>query len=329
MVQRIEMRSGSNRQLNSSCKGCQNSIRFQRPLTVGGRMRRTEIAAFLNQKGGVGKTTSVVNIGSGLTILGRNVLIVDLDPQGHLTSSLGIGEDEIDKTIYDVLRGEVDPRESLVKRELGARISINGRDSRLSLTVVPSSLDLAEAEIVLSLLPEREFLLREAIDIIKDDYDYILVDCPPSLGLLTINALAAVKKIFIPVQTEHLALESLGKLHQTVDSVKARLNPDLEIGGLIATRFDGRKVLNKTVVEKMKERFGSLFLESMIRENIVLAEAPSYGKDIFSYRPRSYGAEDYLNLCLEIMDGETTSDVRYTVERGGVISANPISEMPL
>ncbi len=292
-------------------------------------MHRTEIAAFLNQKGGVGKTTSVVNIGSGLTILGKNVLIVDLDPQGHLTVSLGIGNDDIKNTVYDVMRGEIPAGDSFIKKELGARLSVNGRESRLSLTIMPSNLDMTEAEMVLSQKSEREYLLKRAIEGIKDEFDYILFDCPPSLGLLTVNALAAAQKVFIPVQTEYLALESLTNLQNMIESVTSRFNHDLEIGGLIATRVDGRKVLNRTVVERLRERFGALFLESMIRENIVLAEAPGLGKDIFTYRPRSYGAEDYLNLCREILDGNHNTDEALSIERGGVISRNSIDSMSM
>lgn len=292
-------------------------------------MHRTEIAAFLNQKGGVGKTTSVVNIGSGLTILGKNVLIVDLDPQGHLTVSLGIGNDDIKNTVYDVMRGEVPAGDSFIKKELGARLSVNGRESRLALTIMPSNLDMTEAEMVLSQKSEREYLLKRAIEGIKDEFDYILFDCPPSLGLLTVNALAAAQKVFIPVQTEYLALESLTNLQNMIESVTSRFNHDLEIGGLIATRVDGRKVLNRTVVERLRERFGALFLESMIRENIVLAEAPGLGKDIFTYRPRSYGAEDYLNLCHEILDGNHNADEALSIERGGVISRKSIDSMSM
>jgi chromosome partitioning protein len=292
-------------------------------------MRTAEIAAFLNQKGGVGKTTSVVNIGAGLAILGKKVLIVDLDPQAHLTGYFGIETNEINKTIFDVLRGKADLRESLVKKDLRARFHINGEDSRISVQIAPSDFTLTDAEIVLSSIPEREFSLKKAIDIHQDEFDYILIDCPPSLGLLSTNALVASKKVYIPVQTEHLALESLGNLHRTIESTITRLNPDLEIGGLIATRFDGRKNLNRAVVETLKERFGSLFLESMIRENIVLAEAPSAGKDIFSYRSRSYGAQDYLDLCQEILDRSNSFDAHYSLEPGRVVTKHPISEASL
>ena len=285
-------------------------------------MHRPEIAAFINQKGGVGKTTSVVNIGSGLAILGKKVLLVDLDPQNHLTSFLGIGPEQVKKTIYDMLLGDVAAKDALITKELGARINVNGQDSRLTISVIPADLALTEAEVELSRLPGREYLLRDSLADIGEEFDYILIDCPPSLGLLATNALCAAQKVFVPVQTEYLALESLTNLHKTIESVKVSLNPALEIGGLIATRFDGRKVLNRTVVERMKEQFGALLLETMIRENIVLAEAPSYGKDIFSYRPRSYGAQDYLNLCFELMGRNTTADAHFTIERG-VISRRP------
>jgi chromosome partitioning protein len=284
-------------------------------------MQRSETAAFLNQKGGVGKTTSVVNVGAGLAILGKKVLIVDLDPQGHLTSFLGIESGEVSKTIYDVMRGDIHPREVIITKDLSARLSINGHDSRLSLAVIPSNLAFAKADMFLSQMDDKEFLLKNALADINEDYDYILFDCSPSLGLISINALAASQKVFIPVQTEFLALKSLEHLLQKIESVISELNLDLTISGLIATRFDGRKKLSRMVVQTLKERFGALFLDRMIRENIVLAESPRFGKDIFSYRPRSFGAEDYLNLSLEIMGRISTADSLFTIERG-VIRSN-------
>jgi chromosome partitioning protein len=286
-------------------------------------MYRPEIAAFLNQKGGVGKTTSVVNIASGFTILGKKVLVIDLDPQANLTNNFGISENEIDQSIFEVLLGESALTQAVITKELGARFNINGHDSRLSVAVVPSHPDLARAEIELSRKNDPEHGLRKALENHGGDYDYVLIDCPPSLGLLTTNALVASNKVYIPVQTEYFALESLGSLQKTIESTIERFNPELEIGGLIATRFDGRKVLNRSVVESLRERYGALLLESMIRENIVLAEAPSHGKDIFTYRPRSYGAQDYLNLCREIMDGHPDSDTGIYVERGRVFANRP------
>lgn len=288
-------------------------------------MHQSETAAFLNQKGGVGKTTSVVNVGAGLAILGKRVLLVDLDPQGHLTSFLGIERDEVGKTIYDVLRGNTHPREAIVTSPLAARLCINGRESQLSLSVIPSTLEFADAEMNLANRDGREFLLRNAISKINHDYDYILFDCSPSLGLISINALSAANKVFIPIQTEYLALRSLEDLIQKIESVMAEQNLDLVIGGLIATRFDGRKVLSRAIVQALKEHFGVLLLETMIRENIVLAESPRFGKDIFSYRPRSYGAEDYMNLSLEMMGRIATANELFYVERG-VIRSNDGSE---
>ena len=279
-------------------------------------MHRAEIAAFLNQKGGVGKTTSVVNVGAGLTILGKRVLIVDLDPQGHLTTFLDVAPHEIGKTVYDVIRGETDPREAMIKRNLRARLHINGQESQLAITVIPSSLEFSEAEMILSSAPDRELLLRRAMAKIRGDFDYILLDCSPSLGLIAANALAAAQKVFIPVQTEYLALDGLEKLLARIEAVAHETNPDLAIGGLIATRFDGRKVLNRMVVEALRERFGALLLDAMIRENIALAESPRYGMDIFSYRPRSFGSEDYLDLSLEIMGRIASANRLFSVERG-------------
>lgn len=291
-------------------------------------MYQAETAAFLNQKGGVGKTTSAVNVGAGLTILGKRVLIIDLDPQGHLTSFLGIDPEEIDYTIYDVMRGRVHPREAIITRPLRARIFIGGSESQLSLSVLPASLDLSEADTTFANTFEREHLLKRAIARINGDFDYILFDCPPSLGLITVNALVASKKVFIPVQTEYLALRSLESLMEKIESVMSELNPDLTIGGIIATRYDGRKVLSRTVVEALKEQYGPLLLDTVIRENIVLAESPRFGKDVFSYRPRSYGMEDYLNLSLEIMGRIAAANTLFSVERG-VIRSNAEAAVPV
>jgi chromosome partitioning protein len=265
-------------------------------------MHPSNAAAFLNHKGGVGKTTSVINIGAGLAILGNRVLLVDLDPQGHLTRFLGIDRGGVRTTITDVMRGSTSAREATIACGLKARLHMAGQDNPLSISVIPATLEFADAETTLLRANRCEFLLKNAIAEVRDDFDTILFDCPPSLGLVSTNALVAAQTVFIPVQTEYLALHSLEDLLTRVESVTTRFNPDLEVGGLIATRFDGRKVLSRTIVQTMRERFGALLLDTMIRDNIVLAESPQYGKDIFSYRPRSFGAEDYLRLAEEVMD---------------------------
>ena len=242
--------------------------------------------AFINQKGGVGKTTCAMNIGAGLTMLGKKILLIDLDPQAHLTYSLGIKAHDLTATVYELLKGTNKAEKVIIKR--------NGID------LIPSSLELSGAEIEFSGIAGREFLLQEALNGIYN-YNYILIDCPPSLGLLTLNALTTAQEVYIPLQTEFLSLQGMSKLLSTIDIVKKRLNKDIEITGIIATRFDNRKNLNREVVEKIIEYFGSRVFKTLVRDNVSLAEAPSYGQTIFEYKPSSYGAKDYLNLCREII----------------------------
>jgi chromosome partitioning protein len=241
----------------------------------------------VNNKGGVGKTTSAINIGTGLARLGRNVLLVDLDPQAHLTYSLGIQAHELGATVYEVLKGDIAFKDALIEK-YGA-------------TILPASLNLSGAEIEFSAIPGREHLLQEALGTL-DSFDYVLFDCPPSLGLLTLNALTTATEVYIPVQTEFLALQGMSKLLQTVEIVKKRLNPTLKVTGIIGTRYDRRKNLNKEVVEKIRNYFGDLLFSTLIRDTIALAEAPGYGEDIFTYQPHSYGAADYRHLCQEILE---------------------------
>lgn len=243
-----------------------------------------KIISLLNHKGGVGKTTSAINIGAGMVELGKRVLLVDLDPQANLTISLGIPRQK--STIYECLRGESELTPFVVKENL---------------EVITSSLDLSGAEMELVNEAGREYILRELFETVIEDYDYIIIDCPPSLGLLTLNALTCSDSVLIPLQTEFLALQGVAKLKQVIDKVRLRLNKKLEIGGVVATMYDSRKVLNRDVLETIKKYFGKKVLETRIRDNVALAEAPAQRKDIFSYNKSSNGAKDYLALSKEIL----------------------------
>lgn len=251
----------------------------------------TRIIALVNQKGGVAKTTSAINIGAGLTRLNRKVLLIDIDPQGNLTASLGVQAHKLKNTIHEMLRGDITAREAIIKVK-------NGYD------IIPADIRLSGAEIELSTQPGREMILKEILEPITKNYNYILIDCPPSLGLLTLNALTAAKEIFIPLQAEYLALHGMSQLIQTFLTVKKRLNPDLEITGIITTLFDSRKILNREVIENIREYFPDKLFDTRIRSNVSLAEAPSHGLDIFRYKPDSNGAIDYANLTKEIIEQE-------------------------
>ncbi|MBL7804729.1 MAG: ParA family protein [Saprospiraceae bacterium] len=241
--------------------------------------------SLLNHKGGVGKTTSAINIGAGLVELGKRVLLIDLDPQANLTISLGIPRQKI--TIYESLRGEAE---------------LTPYTHKQGLDIITSSLDLSGAELELINEAGREFILRELIGQVADDYDYIIIDCPPSLGLLTLNALTSSRFVMIPLQTEFLAVQGLAKIKQVIDKVRFRLNKQLDIGGVVATMYDSRRVLNRDVVETIHKHFGDKVFRTYIRDNVALAEAPAARKDIFEYNPKSTGAQDYLNLCHEIIE---------------------------
>lgn len=244
----------------------------------------TKTIVMSNHKGGVGKTTSTINLGAALADLGKRVLLIDLDPQANLSQSLGI--EDAEETIYDALKYQkvFDP----------IKIQEN-------IFLIPSSLDLSAAEIELSSEPGREYLLRHSIKKLKDSYDFIFIDCPPSLGLLTINALTAAQDVLIPLQAEYLPLRGLAKLHEVVEKIKDRLNPDLSISGVFLTKYDKRKILNRDTAESIKEFFGEKLMENTICNNIALAEAPSSGQSIFQYSPTCRGAEDYRALCEEML----------------------------
>jgi chromosome partitioning protein len=245
----------------------------------------SKVISISNHKGGVGKTTSAINLGAGLNKLGKRVLLIDLDPQANLSQSLGLVDQE--RTIYGALRGEY---------KLQPIPVVAGLD------LIPSTLDLSGAEIEMSGEAGREYILRELVDPIKGSYDYVLIDSPPSLGLLTINAFTASDEVFIPLQAQYLALQGLTKLLEVVDKITKRLNKELRVGGVFITQYDGRKVLNRDVVATIGAHFQDQLFKTMVRDNIALAEAPSQGLDIFRYNPKSYGAEDYLSLSQEVIN---------------------------
>lgn len=247
----------------------------------------SRVIAISNHKGGVGKTTSALNIGAGLNSLGKKILLVDLDPQANLSQSLGITEPEIN--IYGALRG---------------RYPLQPVEITEGLDLIPSTLDLSGAEVELTGEAGREYILKELIDPLRNSYDFILIDSPPSLGLLTINAFTASDEVYIPLQAQYLALQGLTKLLEIVDKIQRRLNKDLTIGGVFITQYDGRKVLNRDVVTAIEGHFKDKVFETKIRDNVALAEAPARGVDIFRYNSKSYGAEDYLSLCREILNGK-------------------------
>jgi len=243
--------------------------------------------AFINQKGGTGKTTSTINIGAGLGMLGKRTLLIDLDPQANLTYSLGLKAHEISLTMAEILEGVTNSRDAIIER--------NGID------VLPANLRLAQTEANIFNAEGREHILKKALVSVKRLYDFILIDCPPSLGVLTLNALVSTRAAYIPVEVEFLALQGLNALRGTIELVRKRLNNNLQITGIIATKFDGRKNLNKEVLATIREHFGKTVFKTPIRDNIALAEAPGYGQTIFEYRLKSYGAEDYLNISKEVL----------------------------
>ena len=244
----------------------------------------SKVISISNHKGGVGKTTSAINIGAGLNKLGKKILLIDLDPQANLSQSLGLIDQE--RNIYGAIRGEY----KLEPIEI-----IKGLD------VIASTLDLSGAEVELSGEAGREYILRELIEPLRRSYDYILIDSPPSLGLLTINSFTASDEIFIPLQAQYLALQGLTKLMEVIDKIKKRLNKSLVVGGVFITQYDSRKVLNRDVEATIKTHFKDKVFKTKIRDNVALAEAPTQAQDIFRYQAKSYGAQDYLSLCKEIL----------------------------
>lgn len=252
--------------------------------------RMGRVIAIANQKGGVGKTTTAVNLSSCLALEGKKVLLVDIDPQGNATSGLGIDRRKIQSCIYNVLMEEL-PAQGVVVR---TRVR--------NLDVLPATIQLAGAEVELAGMDAREFRLRKGLENIRRNYDYVYIDCPPSLGLLTVNALAAADSVMIPIQCEYYALEGLSQLMHTITLIKKRINPGLQLEGVLLTMFDGRTNLSIQVVDEVKRHFRRQMYKTIIPRNVRLSEAPSYGKPIVLYDARSRGAEVYQDLAKEVLE---------------------------
>ena len=250
------------------------------------------IIAIANQKGGVGKTTTAINLSACLAEKGQKVLAIDMDPQGNMTSGLGLDKDSIEKNIYDLMIGESDVKEVLQK------------DALDNLDVIPTSIDLSAAEIELIGVEDKEYIIKNAIEKIKDNYDYVIIDCPPSLNMLTINAMTTADSVLVPIQCEYYALEGLSQLIHTVELVKERLNPVLEIEGVVFTMYDARTNLSLQIVENVKDNLQQNIYKTIIPRNIRLAEAPSYGMPINLYDSKSAGADSYMRLADEVMNRE-------------------------
>lgn len=248
-----------------------------------------KIIAIANQKGGVGKTTTTVNLAASLGVLEKKVLLIDADPQANASSGLGIDVDTVSIGSYQVLEHSNSPAEAVVKC------------SAPNVDVIPAHIDLVAIEIELVDKENREYMLKEALASIKDDYDYILIDCAPSLGLLTLNALTAADSVVIPIQCEYFALEGLGKLLNTIKSVQKLHNPDLDIEGLLLTMYDSRLRLSNHVVEEVQKHFNDMVFSTIIQRNVKLSEAPSFGESIINFDATSKGANNYLSLAEEII----------------------------
>ena len=249
----------------------------------------SKIIAITNQKGGVGKTTTSINLSAAIAESGKKVLVVDMDPQGNTTSGFGVNKNELETTVYELILEECSLQEAIIKN-----VATN-------VSLLPSNVNLAGAEVDLLDRDDKSFILKKEIDYIADEYDYIVIDCPPSLNMLTINAMTTAGSVIVPIQCEYYALEGVSQLIHTINLVRERLNPELSIDGVVFTMYDARTNLSKQVVENVKENLSHHIYKTMIPRNISLAEAPSFGKPITVYDTKSAGAEAYRELAKEVI----------------------------
>jgi len=256
-----------------------------------------KVIAIANQKGGVGKTTTAINLAASLAVLEHRVLLIDADPQANATSGVGFDVRNVKTSIYECVVDDVDPKTIIL------------HTNTPNFDLLPSHIDLVGAEIEMLNLPNRERVLKQVIDKVTDDYDFILIDCSPSLGLITVNALTAADSVIIPVQCEYFALEGLGKLLNTIKIIQSRLNPELQIEGFLLTMFDARLNLSNQVYEEVKRHFQEMVFETVITRNIRLSEAPSYGLPAIEYDISSKGAQSYLNLARELLQNNTMTKI--------------------